>query len=101
MMGGGIYAATSGLAELALQVSVGLALVIGLERLRARTHSVVDNVGAIVIAAFTLAGIVFGLFLIENPLLSGQWMGDAPFFNLILLGYGLPAVLAITLALIA
>jgi uncharacterized membrane protein len=36
----------------------------------------------------------------ENPLFTGEPVGG-PLFNLILLGYGLPAVLAITLALIA
>ncbi len=100
MTGGDVYASHSGLAELALQVSVGLATAIGLERLRARTGSIVHNVGAIVIAGLALAGIVFGLFVAENPLLTGEAVGG-PFFNLILLGYGLPAVLAITLALIA
>jgi len=100
MTGGDVYAPHSGLAELALQVSVGLALAIGLERLRARTGSIVHDVGASVIAGLAFAGIVFGLFVTENPLLTGERVGE-PFFNLILLGYGLPAVLAITLALIA
>jgi uncharacterized membrane protein len=98
--GGDVYAPRSGLTELALQVCVGLAMAIGLERLRARTHSVVHNVGAIVIADLAFAGIVFGLFIAENPILTSQWVGGR-FFNLILLGYGAPAVLAITLALIA
>ena len=97
---GDVYAHTSGLQELALQVSVGLAMAIGLERLRGRTRSVVHDVGAIVIAGLALAGIVFGLAIAENPLFSGEPVGGA-FFNLILLGYGIPAVLAITLALIA
>jgi uncharacterized membrane protein len=98
--GGDVYAPRSGLTELALQVSVGLAMAIGLERLRARTRSVVHNVGAIVIAGLAFAGIVFGLFIAANPILTSQWVGGR-FFNLILLGYGVPAVLAITLALIA
>ena len=100
MTGGDIYARESGLAELALQVSVGLALAIGLERLRGRTRSIVHNVGAIVIASLALAGIVFGLLVAENPILTGEPVGGR-LFNLILLGYGLPAVLAIALALIA
>ena len=100
MTGGDIYARESGLAELALQVPVGLALAIGLERLRGRTRSIVHNVGAIVIAGLALAGIVFGLLIAENPILTGEPVGGG-LFNLILLGYGLPAVLAITLALIA
>jgi uncharacterized membrane protein len=101
MTGGDVYAPRSGLAELALQVCVGLALAIGLEWLRGRTRSIVHDVGASVIAGLAFAGIVFGLLVDQNPILTGQWVGDGLFFNLILLGYGLPAVLAITLALIA
>jgi uncharacterized membrane protein len=98
--GGDIYASTSSLAELALQVCVGLAMTIGLERLRLATNSVVHNVGALVIAGLTLAAIVLGLGLGENPMVTGEPVGG-PFVNLILLGYGLPAILAATLALMA
>jgi uncharacterized membrane protein len=97
---GDIYRQTSGLNEIALHVSTGLAMAIGLERLRLRTNSIVHNVGAIVVAALALAAIVLGLALSENPLFTGRPVGG-PFFNLILLGYGLPAVLAIILALVA
>jgi len=98
--GGGVYAPSSGLAELALQVSVGLALAIGLERLRGRTHNIIHDAGAVIVAGLALGGIVFGLMIGENPLFTGEPVGGA-LFNLILLGYGLPAVLAIALALIA
>jgi uncharacterized membrane protein len=84
----------------ALQVSAALALAIGLERLRARTGSIVHDIGALAIAALALAGIVFGLWLLENPLMTSRPVGGA-FVNLILLGYGLPAVLAAILALVA
>jgi uncharacterized membrane protein len=97
---GDVYSNNSGLSELALQVSVGLAMTIGLEWVRGRTGNVVHNVGAIVVAALTLVGIVFGLCLLENPMITGRPVGGVV-FNLILLGYGLPAVLAITLALVA
>ena len=98
--GGDIYAPPSGLAEVALEVSSALALAIGLEWLRGRTHSIVHNIGALVVAGIALTGIVFGLFIVENPVFTGSNVGGRV-FNLILLGYGLPAVLAITLALIA
>jgi uncharacterized membrane protein len=100
MNGGAIYGATGGLAELALQVSAGLAIAIGLEWLRGRTGSIVYDIGAVVVAAITLAAIVIGLGVAENPLVTGAPVGG-PFLNLILLGYGLPAVLAIILALVA
>jgi uncharacterized membrane protein len=98
--GGDIYASTSSLAELALQVCVGLAMTIGLERLRLITNSIVHDVGALVLAALTLAAIAFGLGLAENPMLTGEPVGG-PFVNWILLGYGLPAVLAAALALMS
>jgi uncharacterized membrane protein len=92
--------ASSELAELALQVSVGLAMAIGLERLRMRTNSSVHDIAAVVIAAFTLAAIVLGLGFLQNPLLSDEPVGKR-FINLILLGYALPAVLAAALALVS
>src|SRR5262249_53643421 len=95
---GDVYRDTSSLAELALQVSLGLAMTIGLERLRLRTHSVVHDVGALAIAALVLVAIVLGLLLFKNPLFSDEPVGGR-FINLILLGYGLPAVLAAVLAL--
>ena len=99
MNGGDVYRRTAGLAELALQVSVALALAIGLERLRLRSNSIVHNIGALAMAAFALVAIVLGLEMIENPRLTGESVGG-PFFNLILLGYAFPALLAGTLALV-
>ena len=95
---GDIYRASSTLTEIALQVSAGLAITIGLEWLRQRTMSVIHDVGALVIAASTLFAIVFGLGLVGNPMLWPRPVGGA-FFNLILLGYAIPAVLAVVLAL--
>ena len=95
---GNIFYASAGLTEVALQVCAGLAMTIGLEHIRQRTGSVVHNIGALVLAALTLAGIVFGLGLAQNPLLHVIPVGG-PFVNLILLGYGLPAILTAALAL--
>lgn len=95
---GDIYYRSAGLNELALQVCGGLALAIGLERLRARTHSVVHDVAAQIIFGLTLIAIVLGLAVLENPLLTGASVGGR-FFNLILLGYGLPAILMAALGL--
>jgi uncharacterized membrane protein len=97
---GDVYYRSVSLAELALQVGVGLAMVIGFERVRRVTRSVVHDIGALIIAALTLAAIVFGLGIAENPLITGAPVGG-PFINLILLAYGLPAVLAAVLALAA
>jgi uncharacterized membrane protein len=65
-----------------------------------RTRNVVHDVAALIIAVATLGVVVIELFGVENPRLTGVSVGGV-FFNLILLGYGLPAVLAITLALMA
>ncbi len=56
------------------------------------------DVAALILAALTLVVIVFGLLLFENPLLTGASVGG-PFFNLLLLGYALPAALAAALGL--
>jgi uncharacterized membrane protein len=98
---GDIYRFSTVLTEIALHICVGLALVIGLERLRERTHSVIHNVGALTIFGLTLAAIVFGPVLGRNPMLPfsrGLDVGGLV-FNVLLLAYGLPAILAAALAL--
>ena len=84
-----------------LYANVGLAITIGLERVRGRTGSIVHNIGAIVMAALTLLAIACDLIYVLDPLVSAARPSASPFVNLILLAYGLPAMLAITLALIA
>ena len=95
--GGDVYHRGTGLAELAMQVSVGLTMTIGLERVRVRTGSIVHDAAARVIGGLSFAAIVFGLALRENPMLTGDPVGG-PLFNLVLLGYGLPAMLMAVLA---
>jgi uncharacterized membrane protein len=95
--GGDVYHAVPSLAELALQVCVALAMAIGLERLRIRSHSIVHDIGAILLTVFAgLAG-VFGLLLLENPVLTRVELGGG-FINLLLLAYALPAVLMLLLS---
>src|SRR5262249_45700413 len=93
------YESSGSLNEIALFVVVGLALAIGLERIRLRSGSIVHSIGAIAIAGVTLLIIVVGLGFTGNPLFSSQSVGE-PVINLILLGYGIPAVLAAVLALV-
>jgi uncharacterized membrane protein len=100
MNNGDVFRDSTALAEVALQVSVGLAMTIGLEWLRGRSNSIVHDIGALIIGALTLAAIVLGLAFTLNPLFTSRPVGGA-FFNLILLGYGIPAVLATILALVA
>ncbi len=93
------YGEASPLAETALDVSLLLAVVIGLERLRLKSGSVIHDLGAQLLAAIVFIMIVFSLGVSDNPFFTGEPVGGR-FINLILLGYGLPAVLAGVLAVI-
>jgi uncharacterized membrane protein len=95
--GGDVYRDTAGLVETALQVCVALAMAIGLERLRIRTGSVVHNFGAVVLTVFAGLAAVFGLLFLDNPAIWPINIGGA-FVNSILLGYAMPAVLALLLS---
>jgi len=94
---GDVYRETAGLTEVALQVCTALAMAIGLERLRIRTGSIVHNISALLLTAYAGLAIVFGLML---PGLLGFWPADigGVFINQILLGYAMPAVLALLLS---
>ncbi len=95
--GGDVYRANPSLVEFALQVCVALAMAIGLERLRIRTGSIVHNVGAILLTVFAGLASVFGLLLLENPMIWPINVGGV-FINRILLGYAAPAVLMLLLS---
>jgi uncharacterized membrane protein len=94
---GDIYRSSSDLAENALQVCVALAMAIGLERLRLRSGSIVHNVGAVILTLFAGIASVGGLLFLNNPEL---WRTDTGgvLINLLLLGYALPAMLALLLS---
>ena len=74
-------------------------MAIGLERLRMVTKSIVHDLGAQIIAVLTLIGIVVGLLFVDNPYFTGDSVGTGRFFNLVLLCYLLPAILAGALAI--
>src|SRR5262249_39049608 len=88
---GDVFHEATGLAEMALNVSTALATVIGLERSRLRSGSIVHDWGARILGTIAFAGIVLGLGLLYNPMRTGDPVGGV-FFNLVLLGYGIPAV---------
>lgn len=94
---GDVYRPGTGLAEIALQVCVWLAMAIGLERLRLRSHSIVHNVAALVLAGMAAGGIAFGLLTSQWPIFTGDDVGGLV-VNLLLLGYALPALLALLLS---
>jgi uncharacterized membrane protein len=94
---GDVYRQSAGLTEVGLQVCVALAMAVGLERLRIRTDSIVHNIGAVLLTVFAGLATVFGLMLLETPIIWPIDVGGT-FINLLLLGYGLPAVLALLLS---
>jgi uncharacterized membrane protein len=95
--GGDVYRDTAGLTETALQVCAALAMAIGLERLRIRSRSIVHNVGAVLLTVFAGLATLFGLLFLDNP---AFWRIEITndFINQILLGYALPAILALLLS---
>lgn len=95
---GGRMTSPPSLLEFALQVCVALAMAIGLERLRLRSHSIVHNVGAVALTAIAGLISVFGLLILENPWLLSSVNVGGLVFNLLLLGYALPAVLMLLLS---
>jgi uncharacterized membrane protein len=95
--GGDVYRAASGLTETALQVCVTLAMAIGLERLRVRSGSIVHNVSAVLLTLFAGIATLGGLLFLNNPAIWHVNVGGAV-INLLLLGYALPAVLALLLS---
>jgi uncharacterized membrane protein len=95
--GGDVYRDTAGLTETALQICVALAMAIGLERLRIRTGSIVHNVSAVLLTVFAGLAIVAGLLFLDNPALWRINI-DGAFINPLLLGYAVPAVLALLLS---
>jgi len=95
--GGDIYRAVPSLAEFALEACVLLAMAIGLERLRIRTGSIVHDLGAVLITV--LAGLIgiFGILLLENPMVTTVHL-EGSFINLLLLAYALPSALMLLLS---
>jgi uncharacterized membrane protein len=95
--GGDVYRDIAGLTETALQICVALAMAIGLERLRIRTGSIIHNVSAVLLTVFAGLAIVGGLLFWDNPALWRIRI-DGAFINTLLLGYAIPAVLALLLS---
>jgi uncharacterized membrane protein len=97
MNDGEIYRASASLAEIGLQVSTLLAMTIGLEHVRARTASIVHDVAARILGALAFLGALISLGIHFNPVVTGEPVGGV-FFNALLLGYGIPAMLMAILA---
>ena len=99
--GGDIYAPMRGPTEIMLYVNVALAMTIALEYIRARTGSIVHNAAALLMAALTYAAVIADLIVGSSLRFIATPLPGGPFINEIMLGFGLPAVLAVVLALVA
>jgi uncharacterized membrane protein len=89
----------SDIAEIGMDVSLLLAVLIGLERIREKSGSIVHLVGARLLAVALFFVIVVGLGALYDPWRSGEPVGP-PIINLVLLAYGIPAVLCGVLAFV-
>jgi len=97
MNDGDIYRPSASLAEVGMQVSTALAMTIGLEHVRTRTHSIVHDVAARVIGALGFLGALVSLGIHFNPVFTSEPVGGV-FLNTLLLGYAIPALLMAILA---
>jgi uncharacterized membrane protein len=97
MNDGDIYRPSASLAEIGLQVSTALAMTIGLEHVRARTGSIVHDVAGRILGALAFIGALVSIGIHFNPVFTGEPVGGR-FFNVLLLGYGVPALLFAILA---
>jgi uncharacterized membrane protein len=99
--GGDIYAPMRGPTEIMLYANAALAMTIGLEHIRARSESVIHNAAALIMAGLTFAAVLADLIVGSSLQFIATPLPGGVFINEIMLGFGLPAILAIVLALIA
>jgi uncharacterized membrane protein len=95
--GGDVYRSSAGLTETGLQVCAALAMAIGLERLLVRSGSIIHNISAILLTLFAGAATLVGLLFIDNPAIW-RVVVNGEFINELLLGYAIPAILALLLS---
>jgi uncharacterized membrane protein len=99
--GGDIAGAEFGLADMAVQTLAALGFAIGLQRVARFTRTYVYDVASLAAGALSAAMIGLGLFLIHNPLLTDDSVGEGKLFNLLMPGYLLTGLLAGAVALLA
>ena len=92
MNDGDIYHPSASLGEVGLQTSTALAMTIGLDRVHARTGSVIHNIASWIFGIGAMLGVLIAIGINCNPILTGDPVGGIV-FNTLLLGYGMPAVL--------
>jgi uncharacterized membrane protein len=95
---GDAFARRTGLVEQGLFAVGALTFAIVLTRLDAQRASIVFRIASLVAGALSFAAIAVGLGFAGNPLFSFSGVEGGRFINALLIGYALPAVLALILA---
>jgi len=101
MNGGVIDASAPTLAEQAIYTLIALGFGAMLISIDMRSPRAVLRVGSLAAGVVSVALVVAQHFVVLNPLFTDESTGTIPFFNLLFLGYLLPAVAAGALALYA
>jgi uncharacterized membrane protein len=96
-----IYARVSGLAEQSLMAMSLMAISLGMQWLAVRRPSPVFSVGTLVVGGVGLLSAAVGLLLVQNPMLSAEWITGGALDGTLFLGYVPPAVMALILAGVA
>ncbi|MEJ1157809.1 DUF2339 domain-containing protein [Prosthecomicrobium sp. N25] len=91
---GDVFAPSTSVEEVGLVATVGFLMSAGLGRLAGRLNSVVYDTASMTLTAVGGVVAVVGLLLAQNPLVTGDSIGEGVFFNGLLLGYLLPAAAA-------
>ncbi len=95
---GDAFARRTGLVEQGLFAVSALTFAIVLTRLDAQRASIVFRWASLIAGALSFAAIAIGLGFAGNPLFSFRGVEGGRFINGLLIGYALPAVLALILA---
>lgn len=91
---GVIHAGVPGLGEQSALTLAVLAFSLGLQWIAARTESRVYHVASMIGGIVGAAMIAAAHFITANPILTGEYLGERFFVNLLLPGYLLPALAA-------
>ncbi|MDP2355523.1 MAG: DUF2339 domain-containing protein [Beijerinckiaceae bacterium] len=95
---GDAFARRTGLVEQGLFAVSALTFAIVLTRLDAQRASIVFRWASLMAGALSFAAIAIGLGFAGNPLFSFRGIEGGRFINALLIGYALPAILALILA---
>lgn len=92
---GNVLAASSSLVEMGLLTFMSILLSFALARLNGSKRNPVFDIASLVFGAGTALLVIFGLFVFENPLLTGERITNVFGFNELTLSYLLPGLAAL------